>query len=463
MGRTRRDIQSTNRAPVYQLSAVQTGSALRRPRGIPVWAWLFGFLAGMTCIGICAVTFLTSYVLFCSADPDFRAAVVRRAVGLGRVCDTARGDAVALIPTVDPVYAATESAKAINTRPTEAVGRDATMTPTFRPTATTEPLPTSFRVSNYKWEPQKWNNCGPANTVQGLRLIGYETTQKDAAGYMKPNSNDGNVSPWQISDYVNKTGTVRALVRVNGNMLLLKRLIYAGFGTLVETGLISPDDGTWEGHYLTVIGWNDGQGIFDGLDTLENSPQGVSEEYIDFDYRWSHFNRVYIVLYRPDQESKLRSILGLDWDAGLNTQRALEQALQEAQQDQNNAYAWFNAGSNYVALGQYDQARAMYDRAYSIYKGLPWRMLWYQFGPFKAYYETGQYQRVIELANATLANTTHIEELFYYRGSAYAALGQSAEAQTDLQTAISNNTNFTPAQEFLNALQGGLNAKPRAL
>jgi hypothetical protein len=55
----------------------------------------------------------------------------------------------------------------------------------------------------------------------------------------------------------------------------------------------------------------------------------------------------------------------------------------------------------------------------------PWRMTWYQTGPYAAYYHTGRYQDVIDLATFTLVNTgvQEIEETWLWRGRARLALG----------------------------------------
>ena len=47
----------------------------------------------------------------------------------------------------------------------------------------------------------------------------------------------------------------------------------------------------------------------------------------------------------------------------------------EATADRNNAFAWFNMGTNFVALDVMDRAAVAYDEARRV--GLPWRMLWY--------------------------------------------------------------------------------------
>lgn len=332
------------------------------------------------------------------------------------------------------------------------------------------PLPAQFRTEQVRREPQTWNNCGPANLVQGLRALGVELKQASVAGWLKPNKNDANVSPWQMAHYINQFTETRAVVRHNGSLELLKRLVFAGFGVVIETGLYDHDDGSWLGHYLTVVGWDDlgdGRGGFlYGLDSLEdNGPSnlGVHEYYADLDERWKHFNRVFMVIYKTQNENMVRDILGTSWDDRQNAAEALGKATQEAQANPNDVFAWFNMGTNYVLLGQWQAAAVAYDRARSVSKGLPWRMLWYQFGPYIAYYKVGDYRTVLDLANAVLNRVKYVEETFYYRALAYAALGQRDAAVADLQYAAHFNPNFNPAQTALVQLQSGVSPVPEVL
>ena len=62
-------------------------------------------------------------------------------------------------------------------------------------------------------------------------------------------------------------------------------------------------------------------------------------------------------------------------------QASLAQAQADAARDANNAFYWFNLGATYNALGEYDKAATAFDQALAL--GLPWRMLWYQFGPYE--------------------------------------------------------------------------------
>lgn len=122
--------------------------------------------------------------------------------------------------------------------------------------------------------------------------------------------------------------------------------------------------------------------------------------------------------------------------------RNLTQAQADAVAQPENAFAWFNLGTAYNQLGQHENAALAYDKARAI--GLPWRMLWYQFGPYEAYYETGRYEDVVLLADVTLTDRPYFEESYYYKGLALAGLGDDAGAAENLAKAAELNPNFDP-------------------
>ncbi|MCA9936359.1 MAG: hypothetical protein KC415_20640, partial [Anaerolineales bacterium] len=64
--------------------------------------------------------------------------------------------------------------------------------PTPRPTLT--PPPASVILEGVPSEVQGFNNCGPANLTIVLDYHGDDTTQEEAAAYLKPNKEDRNVS-----------------------------------------------------------------------------------------------------------------------------------------------------------------------------------------------------------------------------------------------------------------------------
>ena len=127
--------------------------------------------------------------------------------------------------------------------------------------------------------------------------------------------------------------------------------------------------------------------------------------------------------------------------------------MQEAIEDQDDAHAWFNMGSNFVNLGMYDAAAQAYDKAISL--GLPWRMFWYQFGAWEAYYHTERYDDMIRIArqNQNDGGGQYVEETYYYLGMAREGRGELDKALQNYITALTFNPNFTPAREARDRLR----------
>jgi tetratricopeptide (TPR) repeat protein len=134
-------------------------------------------------------------------------------------------------------------------------------------------------------------------------------------------------------------------------------------------------------------------------------------------------------------------------------------------QGNNEFFAWFNKGTSHVKLLQYVDAAFAYDQAFSIYAGLgdddtqrPYRIMWYQTGPYWAYFYSGRYQDAINLANTTLNETISeptLEESIYWRGQAYLALGQTENAVADFRETVRLNPHFTPGWAALEQLGVG--------
>ena len=187
---------------------------------------------------------------------------------------------------------------------------------------------------------------------------------------------------------------------------------------------------------------------------LENADaSGRNLSYAEIATYWPHFNRNYIAVYTPEQASLAADIIGENMDDAVMWQKNLTVAQRDAAADPNNAFFWFNLGTAYNALGRYEEAATAFGEALAI--GLPWRMLWYQFGPYEAFYESGRYEDVIVLADATLKDRPYFEESFYYKGLAQAALGNEGAARDSLQKAVSFNPNYAPAAIALAQLESG--------
>jgi tetratricopeptide (TPR) repeat protein len=127
------------------------------------------------------------------------------------------------------------------------------------------------------------------------------------------------------------------------------------------------------------------------------------------------------VVYDPARETDLRLALGAYADPAAGAGAALEAARAELSINPDDAWGWFGMGTAYVALGDYENAVIAYDQALQL--GLPWRTLWYQFGPYEAYFHVGTYNNVLALAENTLATTRFVEEAYFWKGMALAAEG----------------------------------------
>jgi hypothetical protein len=357
--------------------------------------------------------------------------------------------------TVDP-HPVTVSTPVNAPQPTAAAIAVLLMTPspvpqtTAVPTATPYVLPPAFEITGIKQTYQHPNNCGPATLATDLNFWGWKGTQANTAAVLKPDPRDYNVSPDEMAAFAKSVG-LNTLIRVAGTAEQIKYFISIGIPVIVEKSTFLADDdptgGGWAGHYTVVTGYSDLKSVFTTQDSLEGPNLLVS--YKGFFTQWRSFNYLYLLIYPPAREAEVQRALGDDANAQTNFKRAALQAQQEINTEtgQNQAFAWFDLGTNLNALGDYANAATAFDQARR--GGLPWRMLWYQFGPYEAYYHTGRYQDVIDLAKETLAARDNLEESYYWRGMARLALGDKAGAIEDWQTAVKLNHNYAAAAKQL--------------
>ncbi len=79
-------------------------------------------------------------------------------------------------------------------------------------------------------------------------------------------------------------------------------------------------------------------------------------------------------------------------------------------------------------------------------------MMWYQTGPYWAYFYTGRYYDVINLATETLSIVSELEESFYWRALAKEALGDLTGAIKDLRSSLKYHPDWEPALAQLERL-----------
>jgi len=295
-----------------------------------------------------------------------------------------------------------------------------TPTATPIPTATSAPLPAQVSLTSPPYEQQTPNNCGPATLSMALHLYGWEGSQEDIADQVKPVLQDRNVNPEELVYYVrNFAGWLNVQYRVAGDLTTLKKLLAARYPVIVESvtsldpnDALGPNDDLWAAHYLLLTGYDDATKSFTIQDSYHGADLTISYEQLEAE--WEPFNNLYMVIYFPQNEAELQALLSTDWDPDANRQRALESSQAATVADPNDAYAWFNLGSNLVYFERYEEAAQAYDKSREI--GLPLRMFRYQFGPFIAYFQSNRIDDLLVLTDYARGVTEMSEEAWLWYG-----------------------------------------------
>jgi tetratricopeptide (TPR) repeat protein len=306
-----------------------------------------------------------------------------------------------------------------------------------------------------------------------LTYWGWDGNRDVIGKAVKPSDKDKNVMPYELQDYITDTVPgMTSVVRNGGDIDLLKRLVSEGYPVVVEKGIYEVDiNGKygWMGHYAFVTGYDDVNKLIIYQDTYQPDPKtnpGPNRkiEYEKFIEGWRAFNYVFVVVYPAEKQYEVMTLLGPLADEEQANRQALTIAKSEAQSlaGIDRFFAWFNAGTSHVALFEYADAVVAYDYAFTIYADLdvnnairPYRMMWYQTGPYKAYYYANRFADVINLADTTLKETIAepvLEESLYWRGRAYYMAGKTDLAVKDYRAALKIHPKWSPATQALQDL-----------
>ncbi len=316
-------------------------------------------------------------------------------------------------------------------------------------TSTLPPPPAQARLASPPYEKQAPNNCGPAALSMLLHYYGWTGDQTTISDVIKPVNGDRNVNPEEMAYWVhNFAGWLRLEYRVGGDLETLKRLIATGYPVIIEgTTALNPDDtgwpddDLWAAHYLLLTGYDDATQTFVAQDPYRGPDKQMTYEQIEAE--WKPFNYVYMVVYLPEREAEIQNLLGADWDTGLNRLEALARAETATEEDPNDAFAWFNVGSNLVYFGRYPEANVAYDKAREL--GLPQRMFRYQFGPFIANFQANRTEDLLALTDYALQRTEMSEEAWLWHGWALYRQGNTAGAVEDWRTALTVRPGYEDA------------------
>jgi len=350
---------------------------------------------------------------------------------------------------------------------------------TFAPTITATPLPDSVSLSGVKYESQSGRNnyCGPTNFSMALTFWGWKGNRYVIGNALMPGNNldkngkagnnDKNVMPYEFQDYITENvPQLTSVMRYGGDIDVLKRLIASGFPVIAEKGYYELDmlgKVSWMGHYQFVTGYDDATHEVIIQDSYLDGPNFYIN-YDEFVNSWRAFNYLFVVVYPKERESEVADLLGPLADQDTAARIALDRAKQEAVKFTGNDQFWaaFNVGTSHVALREYVNAADAYDNAFGLYSRLtkdmtarPYRVMWYQTGPYYAYYYSNRFSDVINLANTTLNDTISkpiLEESLLWRGRAYYMAGDTPSAIADYRAALKVHVNWASAKQALQDL-----------
>ncbi|MEL7637355.1 MAG: C39 family peptidase [Anaerolineaceae bacterium] len=351
---------------------------------------------------------------------------------------TISADVFATLTAMAPT--ATVQQEETNDQPTQ---QTAVATEVLEPTSTPIPVPASFALEGMGLEYQTMNNCGPANLSMNLTYWGWTTNQHITEEALKTHKDDRNVMLQEMLDFTQTDTNLKGQVRYGGDIEVVKRLLSGGFPVLLERGHTDEEDG-WMGHYSIITAYDDNTQTVQIPDTLLGM---MNLTYTELEHDWWHFDGIYLVVYPSEREQEVLSLLGEDADSSKNLQNTLAKVEARIQQvsGQDLFFALYSKGSVLVEMGDYLGAAQAYDQAFTVYNQLdfglrPWRITWYQVGPYLAYYSSGRYQDVFNLADQTITNTSFpsLPETWYWGG-------QAALMLTDKDTAADY---FRKALEF---------------
>jgi hypothetical protein len=336
--------------------------------------------------------------------------------------------------------------------------------PTSTPIPVIYDLPASISLQGSRYEPQLYNNCGPATLTAALVYWGWRGSEPDAltwygngvdvrwqreiAGVIKPNQSDKNVMPYELANFAEEYAGLRSAIRYGGDIDVIRRFVANGIPVIIERGFREDEHGQigqgWEGHYSVVTGYNDNTRQLLTQDSFKGPNYLRGYDVITRD--WRDFNYIYILLYPAEREAQVMALLGDDANITANLNRALTKAQAEAARHTEPidlSFDWFNIGTSLQLLGRNQDAALAFDQSRS-YEVLPYRMLWYQTFMYKAYFYSERYQDVIALAGPTL-QTPGLEESYYWRGWAYYELGDSSSAVSDMRAALDGHPQWDQA------------------
>lgn len=327
-----------------------------------------------------------------------------------------------------------------------------TTTPTPSPKIVSlESPPVRKVLSNTYHVYQTFNNCGPAALSMALSYYDIQVSQKILGDELRPyqvtggDNDDKSVTLSELA-IQSKKYSLTPYHRPNGSVELIKLFITYDIPVITRTWLHVNDD---IGHYRVIKGYDS---ITDKI-IQDDSLQGPNLSFSsnDFNSMWKKFNYEFLVMVPQDKQTIAEQILGKEQDEQNSWKSAAEQARLQYEEDPSDIYAHFNRSVALYHIGKYQESIEEFEQ---VQNKLTFRHLWYQIEPILAYYETGNYDKVLSISDTILNNQNRaFSELHIVRGKSYQKMGDPNKAKQEFEKAVYYNKNLSEAQVALQSIE----------
>jgi tetratricopeptide (TPR) repeat protein/DNA-directed RNA polymerase specialized sigma24 family protein len=312
-------------------------------------------------------------------------------------------------------------------------------------------------------ESRSWSVSGPAALAILLGFWDWPGNPVRLMEALQPNPLDAAVLPADLERYVSGQSNYRALYRQGGDVPLLHKLLDAGYPVILQRGEDTKEG--WYGHFQVVSAYD----VKSRQYVVQQVFPEAGERKVDGEKlhgTWKSFNYAFLLVFPREKEEHLLELLGdyasPSYAAGEAARIASHEILIfQGTSDRSLFFAWFNRATSLAYLEDYYGAAKAYDEAHTILEKIPearrpWRIFWYQTRPYWAYFYTGRYTDVIQLADEILERSdgAAVEESLYWRSLAKEAVGDRQGALEDLHEAVRLNPNFTAGKETLRRMRG---------
>lgn len=231
-------------------------------------------------------------------------------------------------------------------------------------------LPSATRIGPLLFISQTLNNCGPASVAEVLDFFGLHRTQAQVAQVLRPDLPAYGMSLYGVPFYAETVG-MSATEAVGGTDTLLKALISNGIPVIVSD-LVSKTENIR--HFRPIDGYDDAAGYFIGSDPYLGPNHKIS--YADFDDLWKISNNRWVIVYPPDKQPLVDTVLAQYWNRSAALQDGLQRAQQRVATQPNLPWSWLELADMQIDAG--NLADAGTNLQAGMARGVPFEGHWLQ-------------------------------------------------------------------------------------